>query len=106
MTGVQTCALPILRDAGLRVTSDYRSEKLGSKVRDAQLELTPYMFVVGPRDAEAETVSVRDRIAGDLGAMKVEEAVAKLLDEVAQRTVRRTFSGDAGLGGRGAANEY
>ncbi|MFM2097247.1 MAG: hypothetical protein RIS70_4371, partial [Planctomycetota bacterium] len=95
-----------LRDAGLRVTSDYRSEKLGSKVRDAQLELTPYMFVVGPRDAEAETVSVRDRIAGDLGAMKVEEAVAKLLDEVAQRTVRRTFSGDAGLGGRGAAYVY
>lgn len=95
-----------LRDAGLRVTSDYRAEKLGSKVRDAQLELVPYMFVVGPRDAEAETVSVRDRIDGDLGAMKVEQAMAKLVDEVQQRTVRRTFSGDAGLGGRGVTNEY
>lgn len=95
-----------LREAGLRVSVDYRSEKLGSKVRDAQLELIPYMFVVGPRDAEAETVSVRDRIAGDLGAMKVEQALEKLQAEVRERTVRKTFSGDAGLGGRGVGNEY
>jgi threonyl-tRNA synthetase len=95
-----------LREAGLRVSVDYRSEKLGSKVRDAQLELIPYMFVVGPRDAEAETVSVRDRIAGDLGAMKVEQALEKLQSEVRERTVRKTFSGDAGLGGRGVGNEY
>lgn len=95
-----------IRDAGIRVAGDFRSEKLGSKIRDGQLELIPYMFVVGPRDAEAETVSVRDRIAGDLGAMKLGEALAKLKEEIQLRTVRRTFSGDAGLGGRGAGNEY
>ena len=60
-----------LRDAGLRVTGDYRAEKLGSKIRDAQLELIPYMLVVGERDAEQGTVSVRDRIDGDQGAMPV-----------------------------------
>ena len=46
-----------LKAAGLRVTGDYRAEKLGAKVRDAQLQLIPYMFVVGPKDAEAGTVS-------------------------------------------------
>ena len=56
-----------LRAAGLRMTADYRAEKLGAKVRDAQLELIPYMLVVGPRDADQRTVSVRDRIEGDLG---------------------------------------
>ncbi len=66
-----------LRAAGLRTTGDFRAEKLGSKIRDAQLELIPYMLVVGPRDAEAGTVSVRDRIAGDLGAMSLAAAIAK-----------------------------
>src|SRR5207248_5299893 len=51
-----------LKEAGLRVSGDYRPEKLGAKVRDAQLELIPYMFVVGPKDMEAGAVSVRDRI--------------------------------------------
>jgi threonyl-tRNA synthetase len=95
-----------LREAGFRVSGDYRSEKLGSKIRDGQLELIPYMFVVGPRDAEGGTVSVRDRIDGDLGAMKLEEAMAKLQAEVTARTVRKTFGTDAGLGDRGARNEY
>ena len=45
-----------LRAAGLRATGDFRAEKLGSKIRDAQLELIPYMFVVGPRDAEAAEI--------------------------------------------------
>ena len=95
-----------VKDRGIRVSGDYRSEKLGAKIRQAQLDLIPYMFVVGPRDAENGTVSVRDRIDGDVGAMKVAEAVEKLQQEVADRTVRRTFSGDAGLGERGADNEY
>ena len=56
-----------LKSAGLRVTGDYRAEKLGAKVRDAQLQLIPYMFVVGPKDAEAGTVSIRDRLEGDKG---------------------------------------
>jgi threonyl-tRNA synthetase len=81
--------------AGFRATGDFRAEKLGSKIRDAQLELIPYMLVVGPRDAENGTVSLRDRIDGDLGAMSVADAVAKLKEEVQTRRVRQTFSSTA-----------
>jgi threonyl-tRNA synthetase len=95
-----------LRSAGLRVAGDYRAEKLGAKIRDGQLELIPYMLVVGPRDAENGTVSVRDRIDGDLGAMSLDAAIARLKAEVADRTVRKTFGGDAGLGDQGASHEY
>ena len=56
-----------LAAAGSRVTGDYRAEKIGAKIRDAQLELIPYMFVVGGREAEEGKVAVRDRIDGDLG---------------------------------------
>jgi threonyl-tRNA synthetase len=96
----------LLKDAGMRVVGDYRAEKLGAKIRAAQLELIPYMFVVGPRDSEEGTVSVRDRIEGDLGAMSVEKAVAKLQHEIQVKTVRRSFSGSAGLGEQGRSNEY
>jgi threonyl-tRNA synthetase len=95
-----------LTEAGLRVAGDYRPEKIGAKIRDAQLELIPYMFVVGGREMEYGEVSVRDRIDGDLGPMKVEAAIEKLQAEIAARTVRQTFGGDAGLGERGARNEY
>ena len=64
------------------------------------------MFIVGPRDVENGTVSIRDRIEGDLGAVSIEEARQKLFDEIQARTVRQTFSGSAGLGDRGAENEY
>ncbi len=74
--------------ADLRIEADYRSEKLGAKIRDGQLQMVPYMLVVGPRDAEAGTVSVRDRAAGDLGAMPLEEVVARLTREVAERALR------------------
>ncbi|NLX54378.1 MAG: threonine--tRNA ligase [Planctomycetaceae bacterium] len=92
--------------AGLRASGDYRPEKIGAKVRDAQLELVPYMFVVGNREQEQGEVSVRDRIDGDQGAVKVQAAIDKLLAEVRNRTVRQTFGGDAGLGERSARNEY
>ena len=92
--------------AGMRVTGDYRAEKLGSRIRDAQLELIPYMIVVGPRDAEAGTVSVRDRIDGDLGAMSLAEAVIKFQTEIAERQVRQTFSSEVALSDRQARNEY
>ena len=95
-----------LTSAGLRATGDFRAEKLGAKIRDAQLELIPYMLIVGPRDAESGTVSVRDRIDGDLGAMTLEKAKEKLLGEIEARMVRQSFSGSAGLGDRGAINEY
>ncbi len=94
------------RAAGLRVSGDYRPEKIGAKIRDAQVELIPYMLVVGGREAESQSVSVRDRIEGDLGSMSIDQAIAKLQQEVADRTVRQVFAGDAGLGERGADNEY
>lgn len=95
-----------LLEAGFRVAGDYRPEKIGSKIRDAQLELIPYMFIVGQKEMESGAVAVRDRLDGDQGAMKIEDAIAKLLAEVNARTVRKTFSGDAGLGERSAKNEY
>ena len=95
------------RAAGLRVSGDYRPEKLGAKIRDAQLELVPYMLIVGGRDEEQGTVSVRDRIDGDLGAMPVAEAIARLQQEAAQRVVRQKAEQiDAGLVSRGESHEY
>ena len=93
-------------EADLRVKGDFRSEKLGAKIREGQLELIPYMLIVGPRDAENGTVSVRDRVEGDLGAMPIAEAIAKLQKEVAEKTVRQVHSGSAGLGEAKAGNEY
>jgi threonyl-tRNA synthetase len=78
-----------LLDAGLRVGGDYRAEKIGAKIRDAQLELIPYMFVIGGREAEEGKVSVRDRIEGDLGAMPLAEAIEKLKAEILAKTVRK-----------------
>ena len=83
-----------LISAGLRVTGDYRSEKLGAKIRDGRLDLLPYMLIVGPRDAENGTVSVRDRVEGDLGAMPLAQAIARFQQEVEQKTVRRTGDDD------------
>ena len=78
------------KQAGFRVTTDLRPEKIGSKIRDAQLELIPYMLVVGGKEAEQGAVSVRDRIAGDLGSLPVEEALHRLQQEVSERRIRQT----------------
>jgi threonyl-tRNA synthetase len=75
---------------GLRVSTDARGAKVQAKIRDAQLELIPYMAVVGPKEQEADALALRDRIDGDLGAMPVQQAIKKLLDEVANRTIRQT----------------
>ena len=77
-----------LMDAGLRAEGDFRGIKLGAKIREGQLDLVPYMLVVGEKDRDNGTVTVRDRKEGDLGAMTVDEAIAKLRDEVAAKTVR------------------
>ena len=95
-----------LSEAGLRVTGDYRAEKIGAKIRDAQLELIPYMFVIGGREAEEGKVAVRDRLQGDLGAMPVEEAIAKLQTEIRDKTIRHVVKGSAGLGHKAEANAY
>lgn len=82
------------RDAGFRVTTDLRSSKVNAKIRDAQLELIPYMMVVGGRDQEAGTVAVRDRLDGDLGALPVAEAIARLKAEVDERRIRKVAESD------------
>ncbi|MBX3426872.1 MAG: threonine--tRNA ligase [Pirellulales bacterium] len=84
-----------LKAAGLRVTGDYRGQKLGAKIREGQLDLIPYLLVVGEKDAEGGTVAVRDRIDGDLGAMPVAEAIAKFQAETAARTVRQVAEATA-----------
>ncbi len=72
-------------DAGIRVELDERNEKIGKKIRDAQIEKVPYMVVVGDRDIEAGTVSPRHRSEGDLGAMSASDLKAKILEEIATR---------------------
>jgi len=75
-----------LTDAGLRVENDCRSEKLGYKIREAQMQKIPYMLVVGDRDMENGTVSVRTRKGDDLGAMTPDEFLAKCQAEIASKS--------------------
>lgn len=74
-----------LREAGIRVENDLRNEKLGYKIREAQLEKAPYMLVVGENEMQAGAVSVRKRGEGDLGAMPVEALIAKLQQQIADK---------------------
>ncbi|HTR47539.1 MAG TPA: threonine--tRNA ligase [Verrucomicrobiae bacterium] len=74
-----------LKDAGFRVHLDDRNEKLQAKIRDAQLEKVPYMLILGGKEAEAGTVSVRHRAKGDLGPRPLDQFVADLRQEVDSR---------------------
>ncbi len=77
-----------LEAAGIqRVEVDDRSEKIGYKIREAQLEKVPYMFVIGDKDIENNVVSVRSRKAGDLGAKSLDDVIAMLLDEIEKKTI-------------------
>ncbi len=71
-----------LVDEGIRPTLDLRSEKMGKKIRDAQLEKVPYMLIVGDKEIETGTVSVRDRKQGDIGVMSVEDFIKRVKKEV------------------------
>ena len=73
---------------GYRVDTDTRSEKIGKKIREAQLEKIPYMLVVGDRDMEAQTVSVRHRSGTDLGAMTLDSFAAMLAEEVSTKAIK------------------
>lgn len=78
------------RQNGLRVEIDTRSEKIGRKIRDAQLEKLPYMLIIGDKEVESgNTVSVRSRFEGDLGAMNVEDFVAKVVKEDREKIVHK-----------------
>ena len=70
-----------LEDKGFRCEVDDRSEKIGYKIREAQLEKVPYMVVVGDKDIENNTISIRKRKEGDLGAMTVEQFLEKIVPD-------------------------
>ncbi len=73
----------MLHAADVRVSVDSRSAKIGAKIRDAQLEKIPYMLIIGPKEAETETVSVRHRSGGDQGAMNVRAFLERIKQEEA-----------------------
>jgi len=79
-----------LQSVGLRATGDWRPEKINAKIREAQLEMIPYMFIVGGKEKEQGTVAVRDRIQGDLGTMTLDTAIGKLLQEIAGKVYRKS----------------
>ena len=78
-----------LRLAGFRVATDLQSARVQAKIREAQLDLIPYMLVVGPKEAEQNAVNVRCRIDGELGVMSLDDAIRKLSEERDQRTIRQ-----------------
>ncbi len=72
-----------LADSGIvRVEIDDRSEKIGYKIREAQLEKVPYMLIIGDKDIENNAVSVRSRKDGDIGSMPIDEFVVKIKEEI------------------------
>lgn len=76
-----------LREAGVRVEVDDRSEKIGKKIAEAEVSKTPYMFVIGKREAEAGNVAVRTWAEGRRGVMPVADVKAEILDRIANRTL-------------------
>ncbi len=73
--------------AGLRVETDARNEKIGYKIREAQLEKVPYMLVVGDKEKEEKTVAVRMREKGDIGSMNLDEFIVRVKKENDEKTV-------------------
>ncbi len=76
-----------LQRSGFRVELDDRAEKIGYKIREAQLEKVPYMLILGEKEAESELVAVRSRTEGDLGQMEKADFVARIQEEVTKRTL-------------------
>lgn len=76
-----------MRAQGIRVETDSRNEKIGYKIREAQLEKLPYMLIVGDKEREEGTVSVRKRDEGDIGALTKKDFIARVLQENADKTI-------------------
>lgn len=102
LSPVQTIILPItddqadyareiaqkLKKAGVRAEVDYRNEKIGYKIREAQMQKIPYMLVVGKKEVESQTVSVRDRKEGDVGIKTIDEILAQIVEEIQNKVVK------------------
>lgn len=76
----------ILFEKGIRVEIDDRAEKIGYKIREAQLQKVPYMLVLGEKEMTENTIAVRSRNEGDLGAMNLDEFIQKLAEEIQEKT--------------------
>lgn len=76
-----------LKDSSIRVEVDARNEKIGYKIREAQLQKTPYMIILGDKEVEAKNISVRSRVKGDIGQISVEDFIKSLDDEIANKTI-------------------
>ncbi|MBQ7323429.1 MAG: threonine--tRNA ligase [Clostridia bacterium] len=75
-----------MKELGIRVSVDDRNEKIGYKIREAQLEKVPYMLVIGDKEMEEGQVALRRRDKGDMGAVKADEFIATILDDIAKKT--------------------
>ncbi|MDD5738249.1 MAG: His/Gly/Thr/Pro-type tRNA ligase C-terminal domain-containing protein, partial [Candidatus Omnitrophica bacterium] len=78
-------AAQALREKGIRAEIDDKSGRMQHKIRDAEVQKVPYMLVVGGKEAQSESVSVRERGKGDLGAMKLADFILKIVDEVEKK---------------------
>jgi threonyl-tRNA synthetase len=76
-----------LKKAGLRIELDSRGEKIGAKIRDAQIKKVPYMIIIGKREAEQGTISVRSRVKGDEGSMEISAFIERIKQEVKDKEV-------------------
>ena len=74
-------------EAGIRVEADMRNEKLGYKIREAQMEKIPYMLIVGDKECEEKTISIRSRKNGDMGAKTFEDFISYINTEIADKTI-------------------
>ena len=75
----------ILREHSIRVVTDTRNEKVGAKIRDAELKKIPVMCIVGEKEQDSDTVSVRRRHEGDLGVQPIDKLVNSLSEEIKKR---------------------
>ena len=78
-----------LKSYGIECSVDERSEKIGYKIRDARLHRVPYMLVVGQKEEENETVSVRSRYLGDEGTKKLDEFISAITEEIRTKQIRK-----------------
>ena len=74
-----------LQSAGVRAEADFRNEKIGYKIREAQSQKIPYMLVIGEKEAEAGAVAVRSRDGGDLGAVPAAQFLESIQEEIRSR---------------------
>ena len=71
-----------MQAAGIRVEVDYRSEKMGLKIREAETQKIPYMLVIGDKEMENQSLSLRKRKEGNIGVMRIQEMIEQFINEI------------------------